>query len=76
MIQVKLSQLKIAGLRDLQIRWRSQHDGDRRACALDDACLIGAHEAVGCSLGEGALEQPTAKALRLAAGSARRAGAC
>ena len=30
MIQVKLSQLKIAGLRDLQIRWRSQHDGDRR----------------------------------------------
>ena len=40
------------------------NDGHRMAGALDDRGLVGAHEAVRLGLGEGALEQGVAKALR------------
>ena len=56
-LQIELGQLQVAGLRDLEIRGRAEHDGDLRAGALDQAGLVGADEFVGFGFGKGAFAE-------------------
>jgi hypothetical protein len=63
-LQVELGQGQVAGLGNLQINLRAGDDGNGMAGALDDGGFVGAEEAVGGGLGEGALEQAAAEALR------------
>ena len=62
--EVELGQLEVAGLGNLQINLRAVDDGDRMAGAFDNRGLVGAYESVRLGLGEGALQQAVAKALR------------
>ncbi len=62
--QVKLGQLQIAGLRNLQINLRTVHHGDRVSGALHHRGFVGANKAVRRGLGEDTFEQAIAEALR------------
>ena len=62
--KVKLGQLQVAGLGNLQINLRAMDHGYRMAGALDDRGFIGADKAVTGGLGEGFLQQAIAKTLR------------
>ncbi len=61
--QVELGEGEVAGLGDFEVDVGTGDDGNRVAGALDDGGFVGADEAVGGGLGEGALEEAAAEAL-------------
>ena len=62
-MKVKLGQLQVAGLRNLQINLRTVHHGYGISRSFNNRGLIGADEAIRGGLGEGLLEQSVAEAL-------------
>src|SRR5581483_7662709 len=64
MLQVKLRQIKIAGLSNFQVRRRAGDHRNRRACAFDNAGLIGSEKTVCHGFREGAFQKAAAEALR------------
>jgi len=64
LVQEELGQLQITGLGNLHVHRRAVDNGDGMAGALHHGSFVGAHKAVGGSLGKGALQQPEAETLR------------
>src|SRR5579885_3331854 len=64
MLQVKLRQIKIAGLSNFQVRRRPGDHRNRRACAFDNAGLISSEKTVCHGFREGAFQKAAAEALR------------
>ena len=62
--KVKLRQLQVAWLRNLQINLRTVDCGDGISSPFDDGGFVGAHKAIGKRFGEGLLQQSAAEALR------------
>src|SRR5450631_2088774 len=62
--QVKLGQLQVARLGNLQINLRTVYYGYRISGALQNRGFVRAHKPVRGSLGKGRLQQPVAKSLR------------